>query len=83
VKLLPRERMVQLSWRYNYPLFFDRFFGAVYRFDSLEEVATMRYEFSFADLPAGWASGVKAPEGILEWITRQFGPGEDIPPTSE
>jgi hypothetical protein len=79
VKTLPRERMIQLSSRCNYPLFFDRFFEGMYRFDSLEEVATMRYEFSFTDLPAGWASDVRAPEGILEWITRQFTPGGDIP----
>jgi len=69
---LPRESMLQLSYRYNYPLFFDRFFGAVYPFDSLEDVATMRYEFAFEDLPEGWREDVTAPAEVLDWITRQF-----------
>jgi hypothetical protein len=75
VRALPRREMVQLSFRYNYPLFFDRFFEGVYAFDSLEEVATMRYEFSFPDLPEGWQQDVRAPEGVLEWIVGQFGAG--------
>jgi hypothetical protein len=73
VRALNREEMLQLSFRYNYPLFFDRFFGAVNAFDSLEEVATMRYEFSFDDLPEGWRAGVRAPPGVLDWITAQLG----------
>jgi len=78
---LPRDRMFQLSYRYNYPLFFERFFGAVCPFNSLEDVATMRYEFTFADLPQGWQESVRAPARVLEWITRQFGgQGSRTPP---
>lgn len=78
---LPRDQMFQLSYRYNYPLFFERFFGAVYPFDSLEDVATMRYEFAFEDLPDGWQEDVRAPTHLLDWITRQFGgQGSRTPP---
>lgn len=77
---LPRSQMYQLSYRYNYPLFFGRFFGALYPFDSLEDVATMRYEFAFEDLPEGWQKDVKAPAQVLDWITGQFGgQGSRIP----
>jgi hypothetical protein len=70
---LPRDRMLQVSYRNNCPLLFERFFGAVYPFDSLEDVAAMRYEFAFQDLPEGWQQDVKAPAHVRDWITRQLG----------
>ncbi len=72
---LGREEMIQLPCTWNYPLFFDRFYDAVFRFDSLEEVVTMRYEFTFENLPADWPDQVRGPREVIEWIREQFAPG--------
>jgi hypothetical protein len=71
LRLLRREETVELPATYSYPLFFDRFYEGDHPFDSLEGVITMRYEFQWGDLPAGWQRDVTAPAGVLAWITER------------
>lgn len=63
-----RDRTLQLPDSYNYPLFFEKFYASKAPFNSLEEVVSIKIEFSFADLPQGWEDELKAPADVIEWI---------------
>lgn len=69
LKSLPRESIVELPAAYSYPLFFDRFYEADRTFATLNDVVTMRYEFSFGNLPEGWQDQIEAPPGVVSWIS--------------
>jgi hypothetical protein len=72
LKCLKREEMVQLPPTYNYPLFFEKYYDAVLKFDSLEHIVTLRYEFSFKDLPEDWGQKVKGNKKVISWIKSHF-----------
>ncbi len=72
LKRLKREEMIQLPAAYNYPLFFEKYFDAILKFDSLENIVTLRYEFSFKDLPKDWGQKVKGNQKVISWIKSHF-----------
>lgn len=78
LKRLRPPKTVELPDSYSYPLFFEKFHGGPMKFDSLEDVVTMRYEFRSEDLPAGWKAEVHGSPDVLEWIAvRLANPGVD------
>lgn len=66
-RLQPRE-MVQLSSRYNYPIFFERQYAAARRFDSIEDVATVRCVVSAEKLGPDWAAQLSGPTDRISWL---------------
>ncbi|SYZ73624.1 exported hypothetical protein [Candidatus Zixiibacteriota bacterium] len=63
-----RDKMEELSDRYNYPIFFNIMFGASKPFDSIDSVITIRHEGFFSKPFPDWDQKLKgAPEKIL-WL---------------
>lgn len=69
---LQPSQTVALPDTYSYPLFFERFHGGLLTFDSLENVVTMRYEFSVEDLPDGWEEQVNGPSEVVAWVSERL-----------
>jgi hypothetical protein len=72
LRRLQPSKTVELPDSYSYPLFFEKFHGGLMKFDSLEDVVTMRYEFRSEDLPAGWEVEVDGPPEVIAWISAQL-----------
>lgn len=70
---LKRSETVELSARYNYPLFFDKMFGAAAPFDSIDSVTTVRYDTYFRAPEPGWEKTIKGSAEIIEWMKLHFG----------
>ncbi len=65
---LAPEEMVQLSSRYNYPIFFERQYGAAKRFDSVEDAATIRIVVSAQAMGPTWAAELAGPADRIAWL---------------
>jgi hypothetical protein len=63
-----RTEMIELSDKYNYPIFFDQMFGAPRPFDSIEGVITMRHEGYFQKPAPDWEEKLKGPKDRIAWI---------------
>ena len=72
LNLLKRDEMVELSPRYNYPLFFKSMYGALKEFDSLEDVVTLRYDIYFRNPAPDWAQKLKGPDEIIPWLKQRL-----------
>ena len=70
---LQRCEMVELSARYNYPMFFKEMFGALEAFDSLAEVATMRYDVYFRNPAPDRHVRLKGPPDRIAWLKALLG----------
>jgi hypothetical protein len=60
--------MVQLSSRYNYPIFFEKQYGAAKPFRSIEDVATIRTVVSAEKMGADWAAQLAGPADRIAWL---------------
>ena len=65
---LGKERMTELSERYNYPIFFKQQFGAVEEFDDISNIVTLRYDTYFRDLDPDWADKLRGPADKIGWL---------------
>ncbi|NQV17297.1 MAG: hypothetical protein HQ534_01965 [Armatimonadetes bacterium] len=65
---LKQDELELLPFSYNYPLFFENFYDSEIRFDSIEDVISIKYEFNFKQLPTGWDKKLKGSKEILNWI---------------
>jgi hypothetical protein len=65
--LQPKE-MVALSGRYNYPIFFERQYGASRPFDSITDVATIRCVVSAEKMGPDWATQLTGPADRIAWL---------------
>jgi len=63
-----RTEMVELSDKYNYPIFFDEMFGAPRPFDSIEGVITIRHEGYFQKPAPDWEQKLKGPKDRIAWL---------------
>jgi hypothetical protein len=72
LKTIKQEKMILLSEKYNYPLFFEKFYGSELKFDSIEGVVTLRIEFNKKNLPPDWDKKIKGPEKVISWIKTRF-----------
>ncbi len=70
---IDRDQMIELSDRYNYPIFFDIMFGADRPFDSLENVVTLRYDYYFRDPEPDWEDKLIGDKKIIGWIKNRLG----------
>ncbi len=58
-----RNQMRQLPESYNYPIFFEKQYGAVTPFDSIENVVTLRCVVSMTNVGDDWPSQIKRASG--------------------
>jgi hypothetical protein len=63
-----REEMVELSGRYNYPIFFERQYGGVEVFDAIDSVVTMRDLVAADNMGARWHEELSGPAEKIEWL---------------
>lgn len=73
---IDRDQMIELSDRYNYPIFFDIMFGADRPFDSLNNVVTLRYDYYFRDPEPNWEDKLKGDKKVIGWIKDRLGAAE-------
>jgi hypothetical protein len=74
-----KKDMVLLPFAYNYPLFFEKFYGSEITFDSLEDVISMKFEFDFNALPQDWNKKLKGRPEVVAWLLRQLRASREIP----
>ena len=67
---LGRTEMVELSDRFNYPIFFEQMFGAKRVFDDLTGVVTLRYEYYFKNPPPDWDRKLRGPADRIAWMKK-------------
>jgi hypothetical protein len=70
---VPPSELVELSARYNYPIFFKEMFGAVEAFDSLTDVVTLRYDDFFRNPAPDWHKKLKGPADRIAWLKARLG----------
>jgi len=65
---LKHEELELLPFAYNYPLFFDQFYESELKFDSLNDVITLKCEIFKSRLPANWDKQLKGSPEVISWI---------------
>lgn len=65
---LDRDEMVELSARFNYPIFFEQMFGANRVFDDITGVVTFRHESYFRNPHPDWEARLKGPADRIAWL---------------
>ena len=70
---LRRGEMVELSPRYNFPLFFKQMYGARREFDSIADVVTLRYDVYFQNPAPDWSTKLKGPPATIAWLAGRLG----------
>ena len=69
---LKRREMQLLPDTYNYPLFFEKFYGSELQFDSIEDAVTLKCEFQYNQLPKDWDRKVKGSKDIISWLKEKW-----------
>jgi len=69
---LKRKEMTELSFRFNYPVFFDRLFEADKEFSSIEEAVTIRYDVFFRKAPPDWDKTLRGPKEKITWLKERI-----------
>ncbi len=68
LNVIKHDQMVELSDKYNYPIFFDEMFGAPRPFDSIEGAITMRHEGYFRNPAPDWEQKLKGRKDRIAWL---------------
>jgi hypothetical protein len=63
-----RAQMVPLSDRYNYPIFFEKQYGATRPFDSIDRAVTIRRVVRDEYLDDDWLTGLSGPPDRIAWL---------------
>lgn len=66
--LVPQGRMLDLLPRYNYPVFFERRYGATQPFTSLDNIVTTRWVVSLKDIGPDWDQQLSGPAEKIAWL---------------
>ena len=70
---LKREHIIELSDRYNYPIFFHQQYEAEKEFGSIEDIITLRYDVYFRNPDPEWSSKLKGPSRLVAWLKARLG----------
>ena len=70
---LNKNEMIELSERYNYPLFFHHQYEAAKEFDSIEDVIMLRYDVYFRNPDPEWDKKLKGPSHLVDWLRERLG----------
>ncbi len=71
---LKRHELMELSDRYNYPLFFEQMFDATAEFCSLDDIVTLRYDVYFRNPDPQWSRKLKGTQKHIAWLKARLGP---------
>jgi len=67
-----QEEMELFPFAYNYPLFFELFYDSKLKFDSIEDIISLKCEIFKKQLPADWDKRLKGSPEVIEWIKKHF-----------
>jgi len=70
---LKKEQIIELSDRYNYPIFFHQQYDAEKEFGSIENIITLRYDVYFRNPDPEWSKKLKGSSHIVEWLKERLG----------
>jgi hypothetical protein len=65
---LKKESMRELSERYNYPILFDKQYGAIQPFNSIEKAVIIRCIVSLGQIGPDWHRSLIGPSDKIEWL---------------
>jgi hypothetical protein len=69
LNLLKPGEIVELSGKYNYPIFFNAMFGgATQEFDNIDSVVTLRHEAYFRQPDPEWRKKLKGSTEVVTWL---------------
>lgn len=71
-----QDEMLEFSERVNFPLFFDKMFGADRPFEDITEVITLRHESFFRNGSPDWLDQLQGPPEKVNWIRVHLPPGD-------
>lgn len=66
--ILKRNEMVHFSDKYNYPIFFEKRYDSKIRFNTIENLATIRWVVSLDDLDEHWQDQLSGPKEKILWL---------------
>lgn len=69
---LQSKEMVELSNRYNYPIFFERQYGAAKPFNSIANAATIRCLLSVEKMGPDWSARLDGPADRIAWLKERL-----------
>jgi len=69
---IPREEIMELSDRYNYPIFFHRQYDAAREFGSIEDIITLRYDVYFRSPDPDWREKLRGPQDRVDWLVERL-----------
>jgi len=69
---LGRTEMIELSNKYNYPIFFKEMFGAKRDFHDITNAVTIRSEHFFSNPIPDWDKILRGPENKIIWLKEQI-----------
>lgn len=72
LNMLKKEEMTEMSFRVNYPVFFDRLFDADKDFSSIEDAVTIRYDVFFRKAPPNWDKTLRGPKEKIIWLKERM-----------
>ncbi|UCG61497.1 MAG: hypothetical protein JSV52_14455 [Candidatus Zixiibacteriota bacterium] len=70
--LIPRMNMKPLPSRYNYPIFFEKQYGGIETFDSLENIVSVRCVVSRKNMGENWPEKLSGPPDRIAWLKEHF-----------
>jgi len=68
-----KNETIELSDRYNYPIFFHQQWDAEKEFGSIEDVVTLRYDVYFRSPDPEWRQKLKGPDNLVAWLAERLG----------
>jgi len=72
LSIVSRDNMLPLSRSYNYPIFFEKQYGGVETFNSLDNIITVRCIVSEEKMGAGWHERLSGPRDRIDWLRENF-----------
>jgi hypothetical protein len=73
---IEQGEMLEFSDQVNYPLFFQKMFGAEHPFDDVSEVVSLRHESFYRNGSPAWLDLLQGPRDRIDWIRENL-PGKN------
>jgi hypothetical protein len=73
INVLRRGEIMELSDRYNYPVFFHLKYDSMREFNSIEDVITLRYGDYFRNPDPDWHKDLLGPKDRIHWLKKRLG----------
>jgi len=70
--IISRDNMLRLPSTYNYPIFFEKQYGGVVSFNSIDDVITIRCIVSDEKMGQDWHKRLSGPPDRIAWLKENF-----------